>query len=241
MILSKIIIIPDLHGREFWRGAVKDFSEDTRVVFLGDYMDPYEDDWIYWSDAFKSLQDIIAFKKAHPDQVTLLFGNHDLHYLFPRLKGSRYNEYQEGRLRKVFSDNLDAFQMAAEYTLGGIRYLFSHAGIHPDWVRKYPRLFGPVENVTAETFNRLMFTPEFVDALEEIAWRRGGNSSAGSMIWADIYEHELSNPIAPDVIQICGHTRLPAGKPKELNGVVCLDCQRAFTLPVGPEGICNLQ
>lgn len=38
---SKIIIIPDLHGREFWRGAVNDLGEDTHVVFLGDYMDPY--------------------------------------------------------------------------------------------------------------------------------------------------------------------------------------------------------
>ena len=227
---SKIIIIPDLHGREFWRGAVKDLSEYTHVVFLGDYMDPYEDDWIYWSDAFQSLQDIIAFKKERPNQVTLLFGNHDLHYLYPQLKGSRFNEYQEARMRKTFTDNLEAFQMVTEFNIGEKRYLFSHAGIHPDWARKHSTLFGPLEKVTAETFNQLMFMPEFVDALAEVAWRRGGNSPVGSMIWADIYEYELSAPIAQDVIQICGHTRLPEGKQKELNGVICLDCQRAFAL-----------
>ena len=227
---SKIIIIPDLHGREFWRGAVKDFGEDTRVVFLGDYMDPYEDDWIYWSDAFKGLQDIIAFKKAHPEKVTLLLGNHDLHYLYPQLKGSRFNEYQEARMRKTFTDNLEAFQMATEFNIGEKRYLFSHAGIHPDWARKHSTLFGPLEKITAETFNQLMFTPEIVDALAEVSWRRGGTAPVGSMSWADIYEYELSAPIAHDVVQICGHTRLPEGKPHELNGVMCLDCQCVFTL-----------
>lgn len=170
---SKIIIIPDLHGREFWRGAVTVLGEDTHVVFLCDYMDPYEDDWIFWSDAF---------------------------------------------------------QMAAEFNIGEKRYLFSHVGIHPDWARKHSTLFGPLEKVTAETFNQLMFTPEFVDALAEVSWRRGGNSPVGSMIWTDIYENELSAPIAHDVIQIYGHTRLPEGKQKELNGVICLDCQRVFTL-----------
>ena len=227
---TKIIIIPDLHGREFWRGAVKDLGEDTHVVFLGDSMDPYEDDWIYWSDAFQSLQDIITFKKECPNQVTLLFGNHDLHYLYPQLKGSRFNEYQEARMRNTFTDNLDAFQMAAEFNIGEKRYLFSHAGIHLDWARKHSTLFGPLEKVTAETFNQFMFTPEFVDALAEVSWRRGGTAPVGSMIWADIYEYELSAPIAPDVVQICGHTRLPEGKQKVLNGVICLDCQSAFAL-----------
>ena len=52
-----IIIIPDLHGREFWRKAVNELPEDAHVVFLGDYLDPYEDEWIYWTDAFKGLLD----------------------------------------------------------------------------------------------------------------------------------------------------------------------------------------
>lgn len=190
MNAHKIIIIPDLHGREFWRGAANDMDVDTQVVFLGDYLDPYEDDWIYWSDAFQGFKDAIAFKEAHPD----------------------------------------SFQMAVEYNIAGKRYLFSHAGIHSDWARKHSTLFGPLERVTADTFNQLMFTPEFVDALSEVSWRRGGTATAGSMVWADIYEYGLSAPIAPDVVQICGHTRLLEGKPKELNQVICLDCQRAFTL-----------
>ena len=130
-------------------------------------------------------------------------------------------------MRNTFTDNLEAFQMATEFNIGEKRYLFSHAGIHPDWARKHSSLFGPLEKVTAETFNQLMFMPEFVDALAEVSWRRGGTAPVGSMIWADIYEYELSAPIAHDVVQICGHTRLPEGKQKELNGVICLDCRGA--------------
>ena len=229
-IPNKILIIPDLHGREFWREAVKDMDEETRVVFLGDYLDPYEDDWIYWSNAFIAFKDIIAFKETYPEQVTLLLGNHDLHYLFPKLRGSRYNEYQEGKIRRALETHLDSFQMAVEYDMGGKRYLLSHAGIHSDWARKHSNLFGPFEKVSAETFNQMMFTPEFVDALSDVSWRRGGNATSGSMIWADIDEYALSLPIAPDVVQICGHTRLSGGKPKEFGHIWCLDCQRTFIL-----------
>lgn len=226
----KLIILPDLHGREFWRGAVKGMDGNTHVVFLGDYLDPYEDDWIYWSDAFQGFKDVIAFKEAHPERVTLLLGNHDLHYLFPSLRGSRYNVYQAGKIRRTLEAHQDCFQMAVEFCIGGKRYLFSHAGVHPDWARRYSALFGPLEKVSADTFNGLMFTPEFVDALSDVSWRRGGSDPTGSMIWADIYEFGLSVPLAPDLVQICGHTRLPGGKPKELNQVWCLDCQCAFTL-----------
>ena len=34
-----MIIIPDVHGRVFWKEIVKN-SED-KIIFLGDYVDPY--------------------------------------------------------------------------------------------------------------------------------------------------------------------------------------------------------
>ena len=43
----KLTIIPDVHGRPFWRDAVKDVA-DTPVVFLGDYLDPYPQDMVTW-------------------------------------------------------------------------------------------------------------------------------------------------------------------------------------------------
>lgn len=225
-----IIIIPDIHGREFWRKVVNELPKDAHVVFLGDYLDPYENEWIYWTDAFKGLLDVIEFKKAHFEQVTLLFGNHDLHYLFPELKGTRYNEYKADVIRATFEENLDCFQMAVEYVVGGKRYLFSHAGVHPEWVRKHSDLFGSVDKITAETFNRLMFTDEFVAALCDVSALRGGWSRVGSMIWADMDEFVGTKVNESETCQICGHTKCSNGQPKVFGNVICVDCQKAFLL-----------
>ena len=42
--MNKIIIIPDVHGRTFWKESVYNNinKEDTHIVFLGDYLDAYE-------------------------------------------------------------------------------------------------------------------------------------------------------------------------------------------------------
>ncbi len=225
-----IIIIPDLHGREFWRKAIDELPADARVVFLGDYLDPYENEWIYWTDAFKSLQDIISLKKTHAEQVTLLWGNHDLHYLFPSLQGSRYNEYKAEVIRTTFEENMDCFQMAIEYVVGGKRYLFSHAGVHSEWLKKHSDLFGPADKITAETYNRLMFTDEFVNALSDVSALRGGWSRVGSMIWADIDEFAGTQLDESEMYQVLGHTMCSDGQPKVYGNVICLDCQKAFLL-----------
>ena len=39
----QILLIPDVHGRYFWKGPVKETLENTnaKIVFLGDYLDVY--------------------------------------------------------------------------------------------------------------------------------------------------------------------------------------------------------
>lgn len=227
---TPIIIIPDVHGRDFWRWTVAHRKEEDSVIFLGDYLDPYEDEWIYWNDAYKGLLDIIALKREKPEKVVLLLGNHDLHYLFPNLRGSRYNEYQAEKIRKTFMDNMDCFQMAAECEIDGKRYLFTHAGVNKVWAEKHADLFAPVEKITAETFNRLMFTDEFVEALGDISMFRWGGDKAGSMVWADVEEFEWREARLPNVIQVFGHTLQDNGPKVIDNSIYCLDCRREFLL-----------
>lgn len=105
---TPIIIIPDVHGRDFWRLTVAQYEEEDTLIFLDDYLDPYENEWIYCSDAFKGLLDIIELKRTNPEKVVLLLGNHDLHYLFSNLLGSRYNKYQSNKIWKAFEDNMDS-------------------------------------------------------------------------------------------------------------------------------------
>lgn len=223
------LIIPDVHGREFWRRAVAERKAADSVIFLGDYLDPYENECIYWNDAYRGFLDIVALKRECPEKVTLLLGNHDLHYLFPALRGSRYNKLAANKIRKTFEDNMGCFQMAAECEVAQRKYLFTHAGVHKIWLKKHEDLFGQVDQVSADTFNKLMFKKEFVKALGKISPWRGGKAKAGSMIWADVNEYESSDTRIPDMIQVFGHTQMD--EPKVINdSMYCLDCRRAFVL-----------
>ena len=45
--MTKILILPDIHGRPFWKDAVeKHFDECDKIVFLGDYLDAYPNEEI---------------------------------------------------------------------------------------------------------------------------------------------------------------------------------------------------
>ena len=41
--MSKYLIIPDIHCRKFWRESINEDKVD-KVIFLGDYLDPYPDE-----------------------------------------------------------------------------------------------------------------------------------------------------------------------------------------------------
>lgn len=49
--MSKLLIVPDVHGRTFWKYATKHIDEYERVVFLGDYLDPYPRECISFEEA----------------------------------------------------------------------------------------------------------------------------------------------------------------------------------------------
>ena len=60
---AQILIIPDVHGRAFWKDAVSNYP-DLPVVFLGDYLDPYAHENIYQEEALANFEEILAFKQA---------------------------------------------------------------------------------------------------------------------------------------------------------------------------------
>ena len=55
---NRVLVVPDVHGRTFWKEEVSKWLEDVdKVVFLGDYLDPYE---YHLPDAlFANLMEII--------------------------------------------------------------------------------------------------------------------------------------------------------------------------------------
>lgn len=224
---NALIIIPDVHGRPFWRQPSVTYRQAS-FIFLGDYLDPYPKDNVMDTDAFQGLVDIVAFKKANPDRVTLLLGNHDLHYISDDIiQGSRYDEENENRNRSFFEQNKEHFLLAHETTVNGRRYLFSHAGVGRMWIKDSSHLKD--EEITADWFNKSMSSSDFYDVLNKVSKKRGGPELFGSMVWADATEQLITANVMMEITQVFGHTFL--GIPLNIqNRIYCLDCGRAFYL-----------
>ena len=43
--MSKLLVIPDVHGRTFWKEATEEYKDKVdKIIFLGDYLDRYENE-----------------------------------------------------------------------------------------------------------------------------------------------------------------------------------------------------
>lgn len=232
--MSKWIIIPDVHGRQFWRSAVRGHEEE-KIIFLGDYVDPYAWEEILPGEAFKELRDIIAFKEEHPDNVVLLLGNHDLGYLDPSICTCRRDSYRVEKIGREFEDNLDLFDIVHIEDVDGGKVLFSHAGIAENWIKHRSKLVGKMNGFRPEHLNEMLHGNQaererLFLALADVSWYRGGLDKVGSPVWADVEEYLNGERLLGGYLHIFGHT-LHEGSPINVrNYGYCLDCARAFIL-----------
>lgn len=221
---KKIIIVPDVHGRDFWKNDVLE-NENSKIIFLGDYFDPYErrdiDDMLY------NFKLILTLKKNGPERVTLLIGNHDMHYTDKSsLESSRYNPHMKDVLIKNNIDFLDEsiFQIITEENIGGKRFIFTHAGIEKSWAELCNMNFNKINiEEIKELFRE---KPHAFDLI--IGFIRGGDFIGGSPLWADIREYDENKDIMDGVIQIFGHTQLEDKPINIKDSLFCLDVRRPF-------------
>lgn len=227
----KTLIIPDIHGRSFWKKAIKKhFDECDHVVFLGDYIDPYGWEGISSEDAICNFQDIIEFAEEHKDKVTLLLGNHDITYISPYFlkyaDGGRHDKSRHAIIEGIFKASEPLFHLGWTTTLGVKKYLFTHAGITSYWYEKYKSLIG---DISQEKLDKLLHSEEGVRALCEVGQNRYGLNPTGSIVWADVYEHDQDNCEIDDYYQIFGHSQQETD-PIIKDHIACLDCRKAFIL-----------
>ena len=65
--MSKILIIPDLHGRDMWKQHVLQHENSVdKIIFLGDYLDSFTIDT---ETMINNLLDIVRYKEANLDKV----------------------------------------------------------------------------------------------------------------------------------------------------------------------------
>ncbi len=246
---KRILVIPDVHGKNFWEMPVQKYIDQVdRIVFLGDYLDPYPEEGKDYSPQglFDNLMDIIDLKRANMDKVVLLKGNHDQHYASETFRdlacGSRCDTINWGVYNAVFVRNQDLFKLAHLEEINELPYLFSHAGLTLFWINKVnSSLWKLADNKISladpgiiARINALEYSVEGLELLAFIGrYRTFLGAKSGSVLWADIEEHAI--PDAPkayglnQVFQVFGHTRIVEDK-IEFDNLVMIDSQQCFMI-----------
>ena len=248
---KKILVVPDVHGETFWKEPVSKYIDEVdRVIFLGDYLDPYPEEGKDYSPQglFDNLMDIVDLKRSHMEKVVLLKGNHDQHYASEMFKflacGSRCDTINWSLYNAVFVRNKDLFKLAHLEDVGGIPYLFSHAGLTLNWINKVNSdIWKIADNKISvanpdiiESINSLDDEGEGQEMLAIVGrYRNLLGAKSGSVLWADIEEHSI--PDAPKayglnkVFQVVGHSRLNDEYDKvEFDNLAMIDSRQCFMI-----------
>lgn len=241
--MKNTILIPDVHGRTFWKDVIPYVEDGTPCIFLGDYVDPYPHEGISSLDALKNLRELLDFAYDNRDRVTLLLGNHDLSYLGEPeglwgVNADRYSLDCGYLYDEYYNENRSLFSICAFREVGGKPFLFSHAGVHPEWPLwcglfddvEYPYNGQAVAERLESLFHESLYSSErtkFMDSLAMVGSFRGGNAPYGSPVWADVREFGNYRGLFN---QVFGHTQQCDGKPYWAGNNVCIDCRQCFYL-----------
>lgn len=206
----KILIIPDVHGRDFWIEPCSHINEFDKVIFLGDYHDPYPYEISQETSRNRLRDQLLPFVLEHQDKVVCLFGNHDGNYLVGEM-ADRLDFYH----REEVAEYMNKMNIKLIHIEG--KYLFSHSGVLPKWLEN--------NNLTLKDLETLPFNHP---ALMNVSPIRGGWSEVGGCVWGDVREYAIREHL-PDYYQIFGHTQ------QVKNAIITkdwadLDCRKAFTL-----------
>lgn len=217
------IVCPDIHGRNFWEKAAEEYDGSVPFIFLGDYLDPYSDEGINDEIAKKNFEKIWEFKEKWGDKVILLLGNHDLSYYDYYFRCCRYSFISGTWFPEFIRKNWEHFNIAYNLYNSDKKYILSHAGIHPTWLKE-----NQLENIYDADYINSLFTQD-KRLFNDYTYYRGGYSNAGSPVWADIREFGKLELIEENLKQIVGHSLLVKDK-LDLNNVCCIDSRQVFVI-----------
>ena len=179
----KILIIPDVHGRDFWIEPCSHIDEFDKVIFLGDYHDPYPFEVSQETSRNRLRDQLLPFVLEHQDKVVCLFGNHDGNYLVGKM-ADRLDFYH----KEEVAEYMNKMNIKLIHIEG--KYLFSHSGVLPKWLEN--------NNLTLKDLETLPFNHP---ALMNVSPIRGGWSEVGGCVWGDVREYAIREHL-PNYYQI---------------------------------------
>jgi predicted MPP superfamily phosphohydrolase len=201
----KTVVIGDVHGRSLWKLIVH-LENPDRVIFIGDYFDSFD---ISGVEQIHNFKEIIEYKETSGKDVILLIGNHDYHY-FPEIGNTGTSGYQSRiapSITQVIDENRQHLQMAYGFN----DYLFTHAGVSPEFM---DQVFGPNdwnEDNVVELLNDLFkYKPK---SFEFNGTDPYGDNAYQTPIWIRprslmSVNKKHDKGLKKDYIQIVGHTQV---------------------------------
>jgi predicted MPP superfamily phosphohydrolase len=205
------IIIPDIHGRNFWKRVNKRAS---KIIFLADYVDSFS---ISAKDQYKNLLEIIAFKKQYPDKVVLLWGNHDVQYLYldrMEYRCSGYQDKSSTAFSVVFNDNKSLFQNL--YFDSEQQILYSHAGLQNSLYNELESKYGPFTDMQDFVDFVNQYSPKEIFNISKL---NGGFDEYAGIFWTRPVELQRNGyPIK----QVVGHTYQQDRKVRYINNLYAI-------------------
>jgi hypothetical protein len=201
--MAPVLIIPDVHDRTERVEEILERERYEQAVFLGDWFDSGPGDGPERARRTAEYVRKVAGDRRH----VLLLGNHEQHYLWPRLeeiRGSGYTPEKQKAIAEALGPAAEARRMFRLYAVAG-GWLVSHAGLDarlapPEWRGDVARLDAWLEQHAQRTLR--MLDEGFVGALAGPGSDRGGTQEVGGILWCDF---ESLTPLS-GVRQIVGHS-----------------------------------
>lgn len=212
---KKTVVIGDCHGRSIWKLIVHKENPD-RVIFIGDYFDSYDMSGV---EQIHNFKEIIEYKETsftnegtdqqHKTEVVMLIGNHDHHY-FPEVGYTGTSGYQD-RLAPSISQVVDENRHHLQMAYGFDEFLFTHAGVSPEFM---DQVFGSngwsIDSVVEDLNELFRYKPK---AFEFNGFEPSGDNTYQTPIWirprslmAINKKHDKG--LKDHYIQIVGHTQV---------------------------------
>jgi len=257
---KKLIAVGDIHGRDVWKfklfgspyefetwvtqcvgndivdkmSDLYPFGQYDKIIFIGDYVDSFTVQNVHMK---KNLEDIILFKKACPDKVVLILGNHDVHYIVDNMMCSGFRPEMKWDFGDLFNKNIDLFTMAYVVNTPHCPTLFTHAGVTAEWVEELRDEFRNAVGHKRDMFSTHAEAP--VPELINAAWvfrmetlfnvdsASGGRSKWAGCLWVrptKLKAHGISG-----YDQVVGHTPITGVQMHPIkdgteNAVYLIDC-----------------
>lgn len=198
----KQIIIGDIHGHDTWKRIIDREKEFDRIIFLGDYHDSFSKSSKTIANNFK---EIVGLKNGLKDEVILLCGNHDYHYIDNvETKFSGYRPELRGMQKDMLLELIqnDTIQLCFK---DENNRLYSHAGFSRTWWRENVR-----KEMNLETVDRdinILFKTDLTPF--NFIYGRGcglyGDDPENGPLW--IRPYSLYEDAIGGIDQIIGHTQ----------------------------------